>query len=637
MMKRKRPFGIILGCSILGALIFSGCPGVGPGTGSGGTDSGTVYTVTLPAASADGTVTASKTIASKGDSITLTSNPASGKKLTAWAWNGKALPVTASTAVFTMPAANVTVTAAFGALAADEYQIVTGSYTGGKVTASPAYGKVGDTITLTVTANKGYLFKAGSLKAGGSTVAVTNGTGTFTLSDANGTIDAEFVQIPYTITKSGVQHGKIAILDLDNNWNDYYSANPVELTTATSGKRVYVKVVADEGYIVGGITVTGASGSVEVDTYWQNELYDFRMPAENVIISATFVTPITVSGTIDLQVTGISDFNVYIRLYTDDKYHNYVANLNLSPNGSDWSNAAWSVELPSAAANQNYYALIGVGGNEGEIAKELGLFFTAGNQNVTVPKKTITIAAVAISGTLNVTVNGTAFIPDGNRKEMYLSAYSDSSYTNQVGYMWLDTSGSISWSMAILDSSKVYFRVALFDYDNDFHLEYKIGEKTVSSSPITLTAAITTKTISGTFTPLPGGDDWWIELLFASAAPSNNITSMDALYDFLNTIEQYGDAYVKDDGTWQASVLGTVNNAYVLLAIGEEYEDGSYNYAYYISKNKVTLTGSASIAFNLSDFRLLYGESSDDRAAARSAADTAPVKPDFKKFSERRR
>ena len=98
---------------------------------------------------------------------------------------------------FTMPAANVTITATTEAI--PTYTVTIATLTGGSITASPINNiPAGTTVQLTIVPQAGYTYKAGSLKvtkAGGSTVTTTgSGTNyTFTMPAANVTVTATFV------------------------------------------------------------------------------------------------------------------------------------------------------------------------------------------------------------------------------------------------------------------------------------------------------------------------------------------------------------------------------------------------------------------------------------------------------------
>ena len=93
--------------------------GGGQTGGGGGTPSAVTYTVTVADCS-NGSVTANPTSAAQGATVTLTASPSSGYELdtisAAAGTSAVTLSGSGNTRTFTMPAANVTVTAAFKAL-----------------------------------------------------------------------------------------------------------------------------------------------------------------------------------------------------------------------------------------------------------------------------------------------------------------------------------------------------------------------------------------------------------------------------------------------------------------------------------------------------------------------------------------
>lgn len=97
------------------------------------------------------------------------------------------------TTSFTMPAADVTVTANFQPAVA--HAVNTSGITGGTVTAVPSSAEAGDTVTLTVTPNSNTLFVAGSLKYNDGTehaLIVTGNTASFVMPDCDVTVSATF-------------------------------------------------------------------------------------------------------------------------------------------------------------------------------------------------------------------------------------------------------------------------------------------------------------------------------------------------------------------------------------------------------------------------------------------------------------
>jgi hypothetical protein len=112
----------------------------------------TLYDITVTAAT-NGTVTPNKTRAEAGETITLTVAPSNGYRLVEGSlkFNGTVVSGTS----FTMPAANVTITAEFEQIPPTLYDITVTAAANGTVTPNKTRAEAGETITLTVTPNNG--------------------------------------------------------------------------------------------------------------------------------------------------------------------------------------------------------------------------------------------------------------------------------------------------------------------------------------------------------------------------------------------------------------------------------------------------------------------------------------------------
>ena len=137
------------------------------------------YTISLNVGS-NGKMTANKTTANYGDTITLTVTANSGYKATV-----TSSQVTISNNTFTMPAQNVTVSATFSAI---NYTITVKSVTGGTIRSNETSATINTTVTLSNTANAGYLFS--SYKVNGTSQTAN----TFKMPASNVTIDGVFVK-----------------------------------------------------------------------------------------------------------------------------------------------------------------------------------------------------------------------------------------------------------------------------------------------------------------------------------------------------------------------------------------------------------------------------------------------------------
>ena len=172
------------------------------------------YTITLPTGLVGGAVTAQKdganvTKAKYNDTITLVAVPENGYHLTSLTVkDGNNTDVSFSgsdnTRTFTMPASNVTVSAAFEG---QPFDVTVNSTTNGTVdakqnSASVTQAKAGSEVTLTVTPATGYQLDTLTVtKANNDTVSV--GGNKFTMPASNVTVSATFKEITYTVTANG--------------------------------------------------------------------------------------------------------------------------------------------------------------------------------------------------------------------------------------------------------------------------------------------------------------------------------------------------------------------------------------------------------------------------------------------------
>ena len=139
-----------------------------------------------------GTVTASETRARAGETITLTVTPAAGMRLVPGSLKYNDTTVTGGTFptfTFTMPGANVTVTAEFESIG--HAVTIASGITGGTVTADKTRADAGETVTVTVAPATGMRLVPGSLRYNDTAITGT-APYTFTMPDASVVITAEF-------------------------------------------------------------------------------------------------------------------------------------------------------------------------------------------------------------------------------------------------------------------------------------------------------------------------------------------------------------------------------------------------------------------------------------------------------------
>jgi formylglycine-generating enzyme required for sulfatase activity len=169
---------------------------------------GGYFDIAADASMSNGTVTANYDAAFPGTAITLTVRPEAGYVLQAGTltchYDGSGYEPAGSGLIytFTMPAADVTVGAAFEALPPDMYSITAAaSISHGTVNPDVVSAAAGTTVTLTVTPDTDYVLQAGSVTYNdGSDHPVAGPPYTFTMPAANVTVSAAFEAIVYTVS-----------------------------------------------------------------------------------------------------------------------------------------------------------------------------------------------------------------------------------------------------------------------------------------------------------------------------------------------------------------------------------------------------------------------------------------------------
>ena len=230
-----------------------------------------VYSVNIPV-NANGTVTASPATAVAGTEITLSNTPNAGYNFASYTvTDADGLIVTVTDGTFTMPAKNVTVTAAFIAI---EYNISVETYDKGSVTSSHATATVGTTVTLTAKPSTGYKLSVLVVIPEGGEITHLSGpenSRTFVMPAKNVTVWASFVAIKYSINMGTFVNGSVT----------------TSQETAVVGTSVTLTVTPMYGYRLSTLVVTdedGESVALGGTVYCRT----FTMPAKNLTVMATF-------------------------------------------------------------------------------------------------------------------------------------------------------------------------------------------------------------------------------------------------------------------------------------------------------------------------------------------------------------
>ena len=239
-----------------------------------------VYQVVTPKTititpSENGSVTASATTAKLKDSITLTVTPAEGYELDTLSYTAegadKATTISAKNKKFTMPDANVTVTATFKLA---EYTVsIADDIQNGSLEANPEKAHMGDTVTAWPSPSAGYEPDTVTYTVKGSDEVTEihendDAAYTFTMPAANVTLNATF---------------KLALYGIDIDENIEHGSLSTDKYEASIGTPIVVTAEADPGYELEAIIVTSYNDETVNVTDGT-----FTMPAGSVIVSATF-------------------------------------------------------------------------------------------------------------------------------------------------------------------------------------------------------------------------------------------------------------------------------------------------------------------------------------------------------------
>lgn len=255
------------------------------------------YTVTVDDNIENGTVAVKDATAETkftvGQTVTLDITPATGYKVATVSYTKDnettATPVDAQNGVysFTMPAANVTVTATF---VKEDYDVTVAVSQNGTVESDKAKAQMGDIVTMTITSAAGYELDQLVVKYtdGQTTVAVVDNK-TFTMPAADVTVTATFKLKELKVTVSE---------DIDETKGEVTTDQ--QDGTAKMGDEVTLTITPEHGYELDELTVTyeDADGNEKPVTVDDND--KFIMPEADVTIKATFKV-ISYEITFDLQ------------------------------------------------------------------------------------------------------------------------------------------------------------------------------------------------------------------------------------------------------------------------------------------------------------------------------------------------
>ena len=383
----------------------------------------TFYKVTLSTDLTGGSISANMEEAAEGETVTLTAIPDEGYKFEKWCvtyQNGEeTVEVTVTEDTFTMPAADVTVTATFKL---STYTItVTEQIEGGKIEASKTSASMGDEITLTATPDEGYEFEKWSVTYGESGTVEVSDEGIFKMPAANVTVTATFAAIDYKITVTPPTGGTIS----------------VSAETAHEGDEITLTATPAEGYKFVSWNVTTDNGTVDVTD--SEGIYTVTMPAANVTVTATFTA-------IDYTITVTPPTGGTISVSAETAHVGDLITLTATPN-ANYEFTSWSVTYQSEEGTT--------------VAVEVT------NNTFTMPAADVTVSAVFTyvppTYTITVTQPSTGGSISADKKEATEGETVTLSYTEHSNYDFAGWAVTRDDDGSVISTSSNTFRMPASD------------------------------------------------------------------------------------------------------------------------------------------------------------------------------
>lgn len=253
------------------------------------------YTITVDTkAQTNGKTEADAKTAVAGTTVTITAAANDGYELKADSLKVTAgdKPVetkagtAANTYTFTMPAADVTITAEYVEKKPEAYTVTVNKATNGTVTANKETAAAGDTVTLTVKADETMYSQAVLAEDGlkvadskGAAVACTagaDGTYTFTMPADNVTVTATFEIVAYGVEVAPTEHGSVTF----EGGKKYFKV----------GENVTATFTAEAGYELASASYQEGNKPTDITAKVKeaSNTYTFTMPENYVKIEATF-------------------------------------------------------------------------------------------------------------------------------------------------------------------------------------------------------------------------------------------------------------------------------------------------------------------------------------------------------------
>lgn len=180
---------------------------------------------------------------------------------------------------FIMPSSNVKVSVVYKAVKDPdrEYSITVANPVNGSVVVSAAKARVGTMVSVKAEANPGYSIRSVAIESASREdvpVYVDKDLYSFEMPDDDVLVVVTFDPVTYSVRVTSGINGAV-------------KAEPIE---AVAGTTISLAVQPDPGFDVGSVKVIGAESHKEITIHGNRSPYNFDMPTEDVIVTATFRT-----------------------------------------------------------------------------------------------------------------------------------------------------------------------------------------------------------------------------------------------------------------------------------------------------------------------------------------------------------
>jgi hypothetical protein len=191
---------------------------------------------------------------------------------------------------------------------------------------------------------------------------------------------------------------------------------------------------------------------------------------DDIDLGAVDLSIVILSGTVAITIDGepLVTEQPTVKVYRDAAYSDHVADARVDR----FQGYTWSVSLDSFDDDTPLYFAVCFYTNWGELERGTGTSVIAKDQIIDNINLVYNLALVTLSGTVNVTVNGST--PNGN---VYVQTYHNTDLTVYGPYGWVDLQDN-TWSMRMLPfdtDTTLYFAIQFFDDNSHSSVEKGTG------------------------------------------------------------------------------------------------------------------------------------------------------------------